>query len=391
MAISDPAQTIDPQRQRRAQIYARIRRRLLLVNLASGTTYLVAWLTLGWARSLRDALNHTDIGGMLNFQPHWSLQLILFVILFGLPWRLLDFPLSYYAGYHLPHRFGLSTQTHQGWISDRLKGAMISALLGTPLLLGLFALLRSAPATWWLWGAAGYAIFGIILTALAPVLLMPIFYKFKPLSDEYAELEQRLLKLSKLAGTRVQGVYAFDMSRRTRAANAALAGLGRSRRIILGDTLLEHFSAEEIETILAHELAHQVHKDIPLGILLQVPVTFLFFYATHLMLGWAIPILGLEGLSDPASLPLLGLSFAALGLISMPLSNAWSRWRERMADSYALDLTRKPAAFISAMTRLANQNLAEVEPEAWVVWLLHSHPPLSQRIQRAQRWAASEG
>ena len=242
--------------------------------------------------------------------------------------------------------------------------------------------------TWWLLAAGGYSLFAIVLTALAPLLLMPIFYTFTPLREGHEGLEERLLRLSERAGTFVQGVFTFDMSRRTRAANAALAGLGRSRRIILGDTLLEQFSDDEIETILAHELAHHVHRDIPLGIATQVPLTFGLFFLLHLVLGWAVTALNLEGISDPANLPLLGLLFSGLGLITLPLSNAWSRWRERLADRYALEATQKPEAFISAMTRLANQNLADVDPEPWVVYLLHSHPPLRQRIQYARNWVA---
>jgi STE24 endopeptidase len=378
---------LDPNRQERAHEYARIRRRLMLLNLLFGSGYLLLWLLLEWAPQVRSALAETAAGGLLPFRSHWTIQLLLFTAAIGLPWSLVDLPLNYYSGYILPHRFELSNQTIRGWISDQLKGALLSAIIGAPLLIGIFALLRRAPQTWWVWGAAGYAFFSILLTALAPILLMPIFYRFKPLGDEYAELEERLLRLSKKAGTYVRGVFTFDMSRRTSAANAALAGLGRSRRIILGDTLLEYFSEDEIETVLAHELAHHVHRDIPLGIAVQVPLTFLFFYLTHLALVWAVPVLGLNGLADPASLPLLGLVFSGLGLITMPLFNAWGRWRERMADAYALDITRKPEAFASAMTRLANQNLAEVDPEPWVVLLLYSHPPLRERIEHARAWS----
>ena len=382
--------TLDPQRQDRARAYARMRRRLMLVNLLLGSGYLLLWLLLDWAPQLRIALTPTVDGGILPFQPHWGLQLLLFTLALSLPWSLIDLPLSFYSGFILPHRFELSNQSLSSWITDQLKGALLAAIIGTPLLIGMFALLRGAPESWWFWGAAGYSLFGILLTALAPLILMPIFYRFQPLGDEYAELEARLLRLSKQAGTYVRGVYTFDMSRRTRAANAALAGLGRSRRIILGDTLLENFSEDEIETVLAHELAHHLHRDIPLGIAIQVPLTFLIFYLMHLLLNWAVIGLGLHAISDPASLPLLALVFSALGLITMPLFNAWGRWRERMADDYALDKTRKPEAFVSAMTRLANQNLADVDPEAWVVFLLHSHPPLRQRIERAQSWLEAQ-
>lgn len=379
--------SLDPERQQRARQYARIRRRLMLLNLVLGSAYLLFWILLGFAPLVRSALDSAAVGGLLTFQPHWMIQLILFTIALSFPWSLINLPLSFYAGYTLPHRFELSNQTIRGWISDQIKGALVSMVIGAPLLIGMFALLRAAPETWWLWGAGSYSLFAVILTALAPVILMPIFYKFKPLGEDHTGLEGRLVALSKRAGTFVQGVFTFDMSRRTRAANAALTGLGRSRRIILGDTLLENFSEEEIETVLAHELAHHVHRDIPLGIILQVPLTFLFFFLIHLTLGWAVPVLRLDSIADPANLPLLALVFSGLGLISLPLSNAWSRWRERMADNYALTITQKPEAFISAMTRLANQNLADVDPEAWVVFLLHSHPPLNQRIEAAKKWA----
>jgi STE24 endopeptidase len=380
---------LDPQRQERARKYARIRRRLMLLNLLLSGGYLLLWLLLDWAPKVRNALTGTSTGGLLPFQPHWTLHLLLFTATIGLPWSLIDLPLSYYSGYILPHRFELSNQTIRGWISDQIKGTLLSTIIGTPLLLGLFALLRNAPQTWWLWGATGYSFFAILLTTLSPILFMPIFYRFKPLGDNHAGLEARLMRLSEQAGTYVRGVYTFNMSRRTRAANAALTGLGRSRRIILGDTLLENFSEDEIETILAHELAHHVHRDISLGIAIQIPLTFLFFYLIHLTLGWAVSKLGLDGIADPAILPLLGLVFSGLGLITMPLFNAWGRWRERMADTYALDITQKPEAFASAMTRLANQNLAEIDPEAWVVFLLYSHPPLRKRIEHARAWSST--
>ena len=386
MIIKEPNVTLDPQRQDRARTYARIRRRLMLVNLLLGSAYLLVWLLLDWAPQIRDALTHTSMGGILPFQPHWAAQLLLFTITLSLPWSLIDLPLSFYSGFILPHRFELSNQSLRGWITDQVKGALLGALIGAPLLIGLFALLRATPGSWWLWGAAGYSLFGILLTALAPLILMPIFYRFQPLGDAYAELESRLMRLSEKAGTFVQGVYTFDMSRRTRAANAALTGLGHSRRIILGDTLLDNFTDDEIETVLAHELAHHAHRDIPLGIAIQVPLTFLMFYLMHLLLNWAVSRLDLSAISDPASLPLLVLVFSALGLVTMPLFNFWGRWRERMADDYALELTQKPDAFASAMTRLANQNLSDVDPEAWVVFLLHAHPPLRQRIERARSW-----
>jgi STE24 endopeptidase len=369
--------TLDPERQQRAKEYARISRRLMLVDLAFGGIYLVAWLAFGWSQALKNIL--------LRWTTNDWLLVIAFAAIFGGILMLLDLPLSYYESFVLPHRFGLSNQTLRGWISDLLKGALIGGLLGGLLLEIIYAVLRAYPANWWLWAAGILLLFNVLLANLAPVLLFPIFFKFKPLGEERADLEARLLRLAERAGTRVRGVYQFNMSRRTKAANAALTGLGNTRRIILGDTLLNEFSDEEIETVLAHELAHQVHKDIPLGIGVESVLTLLGLYLCSLGLSWSASRLGFAGPADIAAMPLFALVLSLYGLVTMPLSNAYSRWRERKADEYALRATGNANAFTSAMIRLANQNLADADPEPWVEFLLHSHPALSKRIAMAKQ------
>ena len=379
--------SLDQDKQVQAREYARIRRRLMLLQLIAGAVYILLWILSGWATELRSLLNNQSSGGLLPFDPHWTLQLILFVIAFGLPWSLLTLPLSYYSGFVLPHRYDQSTQTLSEWISDGVKSTLVSLVIGIPLLIGLYALLRAAGEAWWLWAAVGYTVFGVILTSLAPVLLMPLFYEFKPLSDDRQDLAERLTALAQRAGTKVEGVYKMDMSRRTKAANAALAGLGRTRRILLGDTLIENFSPQEIETILAHELGHHVHRDIPLGIAAQTVFNFISFFIGAQVLDWVVQSFELQAVWDPAGLPALMLALSVVGLISMPITNVYSRWRESMADNFALEQTGKPQAFASAMTRLANQNLAQVDPPRWVVLLLSSHPPLRERIRKAENYS----
>jgi STE24 endopeptidase len=227
-------------------------------------------------------------------------------------------------------------------------------------------------------------VFDVILANLGPVLVFPLFYKFTPLGEEHAELADRLMRLAESAKTRVRGVFKFDMSRRTKAANAALTGLGNTRRIILGDTLLNEFTSDEIETVLAHELGHHVHKDIPIGMLISAAMTLVGLYLASLVLDWGVSYFGFSGPGDIAGLPLFILVMALYGLVTMPLSNAYSRWRERRADEYALRMTSKGEAYASALTRLANQNLAEVDPEPWVEVLLYSHPALGKRIAMAR-------
>jgi len=215
---------------------------------------------------------------------------------------------------------------------------------------------------------------------------MPLFNKYVPLGEEHKELADRLMKLAERANTKVRGVFKFDMSKRTKSANAALTGIGSTRRIILGDTLINEFSTDEIETVLAHELGHQVHRDIPLFIAFGTLSTTVGFYLASLGMNWAVNTFGFSGVSDPAAFPALGLILGVYGLLTSPLDNAISRWRENMADDYALRSTGKNEAFASAFTRLANQNLGEVDPEKWVIFMFYSHPPLGERIKKARSW-----
>jgi STE24 endopeptidase len=370
--------TLDPERQKQAKEYARIRRRLWLVDIVFSAIYAILWLFSGWSVALRNWL--------LTFTENQWLLVVLFVAVFGGIYTLINLPLSYYSGFVLPHRFGQSNQTLQDWVIDQLKGLAIGAPIGLILLELLYLALRVTGDLWWLWAAIGMLIFTVLLSNLAPILIMPLFNKYVPLGDEHKELADRLLDLARRANTKVKGVFKFDMSKRTKAANAALTGIGNTRRIVLGDTLINEFSTDEIETVLAHELGHHVHKDIPFLIAFGTLSTTLSLYLASLALNWAIRYFGFTGPADVAAFPALGLIFGIYGLITMPLDNAISRWRERMADDYALQATGKKEAFASAFTRLANQNLGEVDPEKWVVFLFYSHPPLGERIAKAKQW-----
>jgi STE24 endopeptidase len=372
------APTLDPERQEKAREYARIGRRLWLVDTLLTGLYALLWLVTGWSVALRSWLQ------AFSSNP-WFL-VAAYAAVFGGILFLLSLPLSYYSGFVLPHRFEQSNQTLRGWIGDQGKSLLIGLPIGLLLLELLYLALRVTGDTWWLWAAAGLLIFSVILGNLAPVLIMPLFNKYVPLGDEHADLAARLLNLAERAHTRVRGVYKFDLSRRTKAANAALTGMGNTRRIILGDTLVNEFSADEIETVLAHELGHHVHRDLPLLIVLGTATTAVGLFIASVAMNWAVAAFGLNGVADPAGLPALMLILGAYGLLTMPLENGFSRWREGMADDYALSATGKSRAFASAFTRLANQNLSEAEPEGWVVWLFYDHPPLGARIEKARQW-----
>jgi STE24 endopeptidase len=375
------AVALDPERQSKAKQYARIRRRLFFVEAGLSALILAAWLAFGWAAGLKTWL-------LTLTQNDWLL-VAAFGAFFFLSFEALELPLAYYSGFVLPHRYGLSTQTLGGWVKDQLLGLLLSALIGLPLLEGVYWLLRVTGEGWWLWAAGGYIAFVVVMSNLAPVLIMPLFNKYVPLSEDQAELARRLTALAERAGTKVSGVFRFDLSRRTKAANAALTGLGNTRRIILGDTLLNEFTVDEVETVIAHELGHHVHRDIPLALAASSLMALAGLYLASRVLNWGAAYFGFGGPADIAALPLFALTVGAFGLALMPLNNAYSRWRERLADQYALQATRKPEAFANAFIRLANQNLGDADPEPWAVFLFATHPPIRERVEAARRFQAS--
>jgi STE24 endopeptidase len=377
----DSVQTeLDPERQRLAKEYAVIRRRLFFVDLGIMLAGVLLLLAAGWSAALRDWAEN------ISGEP-WVV-VALYGLALGLAYILVTLPLSYYSSFVLPHRYGLSTQGLGGWVLDNVKELGLSAVFGLGGLELLYWLLRSFPEWWWLLMAALAWLFGVVMAQLAPVLIMPLFYKFRPLDDP--ELAARLTALAEQAGTRVRGVYVMDMSSRTTAANAMLTGLGRTRRIILGDTLLKGYSHDEIETVLAHELAHHVHNDLPKGLAAQAVLMFAGMWLASVVLEWGVGVFGFRGIDDVAALPLFAVAMLLFGLVTMPAGNFLSRQMERAADRYALRTTGKSLAFRSVMMKLAGQNLAEAEPPVWVRFLFHGHPTIAERIRTAEGYGTTE-
>lgn len=376
--------TLDLNRQAMARVYGSLRRRIGLTETFLMLAYLAGWIGTGAAT----AVAAWTASAFPDFAP---------APLFGVaatiaaPWVVLTLPLAWYGGFVLPHRFGLSNQGLLLWLSDQAKGLVLGAGIGAPLLLIVYDVMARWPETWWIVATIGYTAFVLLMSALSPVVLMPLFFKFRSLGDDRKDLVERLAQLARSAGQRVRGVFTFDMSRRTKGANAALVGLGRTRRILLGDTLISAFTDDEIETVLAHELGHHVHRDLPRSIALQSVLTLASLGAAAAVLAELIRAGMLRAPSDPIGLPIVSLVVALAGLVLLPLQNAVSRWSESRADAYALRVSSRPEAFGDALTRLANQNLAEVDPPRWSVILLGSHPPLRERIERAQQAGRAVG
>jgi STE24 endopeptidase len=363
-----------------ARRYNRTRRWLEISEFVFGFAFLVLLLITGWSGTLR------DFAYRLGFQ-NYSLSLFLYVLLLLVISKVLGIGLDYY-GFRLERRFKLSNQSLRTWIWDEVKGFLVALVLGAIVVELLYFTIRQWSQHWWMLAWALFMVLFVILAQIAPVVLLPIFYKFEPLDNE--DLRRRLVVLSERAGTRVRGVYRWKLSEKSKKANAALTGLGSTRRIILADTLLDNYAPEEIEAVLAHELGHHVHRHILKSILVQAAITLFGFWAANWTLHYAVDQHMFEELSDFANLPLLVLVSTVLSFVLMPALNAYSRFNERQADKYAFESISGVEPFISSMNKLAEQNLAERTPSKWVEWFFHSHPSISRRVAAAEAWGRTQ-
>lgn len=311
----------------------------------------------------------------------------LYVVLLAVFYQTARLPLTFYGTYVLDRRFGLSSESLETWLTDHVKAAALLTLLALGAAEIVYLSIRLLPRWWWAPSALAFAIGLSAITRAAPTWLLPLFYRFTPL--DRPGLRERLQSLCRRAGLPVMGVYVWGLGEKTRRANAALAGAGSTRRILLSDTLLQEYSDDEIEVILAHELGHHAHGDIGKGVLVEAAALMLGLAgaAAALAAGWRP--LGLRGPADVAGLPVLLLAATGVLLPAGPVLKALSRRNERRADDYALRLTGRPDAFISAMRRLSAQNLAEEQPSRLVLWMFHTHPPLAERIDCARAFSRS--
>ena len=341
-----------------AQRYNRIHRRLSVADAGLGLGLMLLLLLSGWSQILRDLAFRIARG------QNYVLALFIYLLFLTLLSKALGLGIDSY-GFRLERRYHLSNQGWRGWMWDQLKGFFVGLVISGILAEIFYLLVRKFPQSWWIVAWAAFMVLFVLFAQIAPVVLFPIFYKFRPLDN--SELRDRLTRMSESAGTRVRGVYEWNLSEKSRKANAALTGWGATRRIILSDTLLASYTDDEIEAVLAHELGHHVRRHILKSMIVQAVITFISQY-------------------DFASLPLIILVTTLLSLALMPLLNAYSRMNEREADRYAWQSIPAVGPFISAMNKLADQNLAERKPSRIVEILFHSHPPIAKRIAAAEAW-----
>ncbi|MEW5725314.1 MAG: M48 family metallopeptidase [Thermodesulfobacteriota bacterium] len=358
----------------KAAAYQKTKRRLALVEFGLLSAYLVAALAWGWTFFLRD-LAYRAGGGP-------AVWVLIYFLVGGVVFELATLPLTVFSGYVIERRYGLMRQSLRAWTWDLVKAQLVGLVLGLVAVETLYLLFRRAGAAWWLWAGVIFALFFVVLAQVTPVVILPLFFKFKKLPE--GGLTDRLMLLCRRAGTPVLGVYEWGLAAKSARANAALVGWGPTRRVVLSDSLLERFTPSEVEVVLAHELGHHRKGHLWWLLALQTVLTFVAFYLAGRVFAALGPRLGLGHLADPTGLPLLVLTFLGLGLLTYPWLNAFSRRLERQADLYALELTGLTGSFISAMERLAAMNLVEIEPNRVIEFLFHSHPSPGRRIQAAK-------
>ena len=367
------------ERLEKAIEYQKAKNTVYFADQGYTVVFLVLFLFLGISAYLRRQVEK------ITKKRFWVVafySILFFIILF-----IVEFPTNYY-GFSLEHKYELSNQTFFQWFGEELLSLLVIIVLALILVEGIYLALKKAPRTWWIYVSGFFIIFTVVLVNLAPILIMPLFNVYTPLPE--GELRDRLVRLSHKANVEVEKIFTMDMSKQTKKANAMFTGLGNTKRIVLGDNLINEFTADEIEVVIAHEMGHNLMHHIWWGILFSAVLLGIGFFIIHLIGPRIITRfrnrLKIENMADVAGLPLIFLIFVIYGIITMPIGPAFSRHMERQADKFALDMTYNKEAFISTMDKLAYINLADPNPSPTIEFLLYDHPPISKRTKFAEEY-----
>jgi STE24 endopeptidase len=360
--------------------HAREREVLSIVNNVLGLGLSLVTLTLfvvtGASSALRDALGGGDT------LP----SRIAFVVIVSALSSLLAFPLSVYFGYTVQKRYGLLKQSFGGWFTDFLKQNLVGLLVSSLLFTALYVVFAAFPVSWLPISALVIAAFFGMALFLSPKLVR-LQYKTQPL--EQPELEARVRGIFDRAGMKLSKVSKLMMGEKTKMMNAALIPDGLKTEVILADTLMEKVDADGVDVVLAHELGHRVHRDIPKLMALGFAQFIVVLIVANALFGTLGTQYGLRGSTDIATLPIFLLTFTVIGEVWSLLTNHVMRRAEYAADCYALEITRDPAAFERTFRVLARENLADPDPPAWIEFWLHNHPSIEKRLRAARAWTAA--
>jgi len=359
---------------RRAKQYSKRQIQLTIIQLFLTVAYLLIMLFFDASLFLKNMV--------AGWSQNFYLQVGLYFIVFAGIYYLLFAGLDFYSDFLLEHKFLLSNQTVLGWLKKSIKKGLLALLMLLVAAEALYFFLKHFPNSWWLLASAAWLLLTIVLGKITPVLIIPLFYKCSPLANSV--LKERLLSLGRNCGVGVKDVFEIRLSKETKKANAAVAGFGKGRRILLGDTLLKNYSDEEIEAVFAHELGHvrlcHTWKILGFGTVTSLAC----FYLTYLLFEAGVGLFGFDHIYNIAAFPLLALVLMALGLILMPVQNGYMRLLEKQADMFALGRIQNRQSFASAITKLSAQNLADPSPSKLVELLLYTHPPISRRLRYAR-------
>lgn len=354
--------------------YNRYKIFLSITETIIGLLFLLLILLTGFSTNIENWIR-------LSFNNDYIVLLLFTAVIGGIDF-LIMFPLSWYSGYYLEHKFELSNQTFGQWLWEKAKAMMVSIPIAVILLLIFYALLKNYETYWWAIMATVMLIFSVILSRLAPILIFPLFYDFEPLENE--ELAKKVKKLCEKVGLDLKGVFQFNLSKTTKKGNAAFTGMGKSRRVILGDTMLEKLEDDEILGVLAHELGHYKLKHLWKGMGLSIVTTYAGLFLVALIYNQLYPVIG-DHHYTIAALPLMAIILSIYGFVTSPIGNAYSRKNEREADDFAVELTGDNKSFIAGLEKLSKQNLSDPDPHPLAVFFYYSHPPIKERLNRLRK------
>lgn len=313
-----------------------------------------------------------------SYSSNLYVVFLLFVLVTSFVLAVIFWPLSFYSEFYLEHKYKLSNQTFLQWIWEDLKGVLVGGVIGIPVMLIFYYAIRTYGNLWWLVFAIIMFLLSVVLAKFLPVIILPLFYKVKPIENE--ELKNRVLKLAEKAGMKVENIFQFNMSKNTKKANAMFTGLGKTKKIILGDTLLKEYTTDEIETVIAHEMGHYKHKHIIKNLFIGTISSFLMFFLIAYFYQISLSWFGFNNISQIAALPVLSLWAMIIGFLMEPLTNIISRKFEYQADEYAVKSTNKKQIFINTLNKLTEQNLSDKDPHPLTEWLFYSHPSIKNRV-----------
>ncbi|MDP6879080.1 MAG: M48 family metallopeptidase [Candidatus Marinimicrobia bacterium] len=364
---------LDKEKQVKAKTYENEKRKISIVGSLLSLIFILLFYFSG--------LSHY----LANINLSFIYVFLIYIILFHLISTIIGLPLGYYSSYVHEHKWGFSNYTNKTWIVDQLKSFAVSLIL-LPILLGLFFwVLWKFPETWWLVAATITTLVSIVFVTLFPVVILPIFNKYDTIEDE--ELTSQLSEILHKAGLQSSGFFRQDMSRQTKKENAFLAGMGKTRRVVIADNLLEHMSLSEIKSVIAHEVGHYRYSHLPKNILIGTIQQLIIFFLLNIIMKILYPEFLTSNINNLTLFPMFSLIMSLLSsLLFGPLNNMISRYFERQADRTSLELYPDKDSFQKAMAGLANRNLSNAYPEWWVKLLYYSHPPIGERLSFAENY-----